>query len=206
MFLEDMVEYQRDRVTFGVFQKLVVKLYKALLFKLSNQKDKLEWQLILIADCLRIIGLCRLAYRMASKVHTSTSSVKNKFWSTHVSGMALQYSGDMIGAEKAFLKSQDFACELSLSFSLQHLGKLNVEVGNYKLAEQQFIEALVIREKLKRADPKSGRIPPELEHLSYREVVVNPCRIFYKQDGDKVFILFVMRAERDLRKFLLSKQ
>ncbi|GAK19535.1 tetratricopeptide repeat protein [Vibrio alginolyticus] len=89
---------------------------------------------------------------MASKVHTSTSSVKNKFWSTHVSGMALQYSGDMIGAEKAFLKSQDFACELSLSFSLQHLGKLNVEVGNYKLAEQQFIEALAIREKLKRAD------------------------------------------------------
>ncbi|MCU8501540.1 type II toxin-antitoxin system RelE/ParE family toxin, partial [Vibrio vulnificus] len=49
-------------------------------------------------------------------------------------------------------------------------------------------------------------IPPELEHLSYREVVVNPCRVFYKQDDDKVFILFVMRAERDLRKFLLSKQ
>ncbi|ELC3210410.1 type II toxin-antitoxin system RelE/ParE family toxin, partial [Vibrio parahaemolyticus] len=24
--------------------------------------------------------------------------------------------------------------------------------------------------------------------------------------GDKVFILFVMRAERDLRKFLLNKQ
>ncbi|MDG2642944.1 hypothetical protein P7M58_26010, partial [Vibrio parahaemolyticus] len=63
-----MVEYQRDRVTFGVFQKLVVKLYKAVLFKLSNQKEKLEWQLILIADCLRIIGLCRLAYWMASKV------------------------------------------------------------------------------------------------------------------------------------------
>ncbi len=79
MFLEDMVEYQRDRVTFSVFQKLVVKLYKALVFKLSNKKEKLEWQLILIADCLRIIGLCRLAYRMASKVHTSTSSVKNKF-------------------------------------------------------------------------------------------------------------------------------
>jgi toxin ParE1/3/4 len=54
--------------------------------------------------------------------------------------------------------------------------------------------------------PESGRIPPELEHLSYLEVVVNPCRVFYKQDGDKVFILFVMRAERDLRKFLLSKQ
>ena len=54
--------------------------------------------------------------------------------------------------------------------------------------------------------PQSGRLPPELEHLNYREVVVNPCRVFYKQDGDKVYILFVMRAERDLRRFLLSKQ
>jgi len=54
--------------------------------------------------------------------------------------------------------------------------------------------------------PESGRLPPELEHFNYREVVVNPCRVFYKQEGDKVYILFVMRAERDLRRFLLSKQ
>lgn len=54
--------------------------------------------------------------------------------------------------------------------------------------------------------PESDRTPPELEHLNYREVVINPCRIFYKQDGNKVFILFVMREERDLRKFLLSRQ
>ncbi|MEZ9553540.1 type II toxin-antitoxin system RelE/ParE family toxin [Vibrio splendidus] len=54
--------------------------------------------------------------------------------------------------------------------------------------------------------PESGRLPPELELLNYREVVVNPCRIFYKQEADKVYILFVMRAERDLRRFLLSKQ
>ncbi|MDC5720957.1 type II toxin-antitoxin system RelE/ParE family toxin [Vibrio europaeus] len=54
--------------------------------------------------------------------------------------------------------------------------------------------------------PDSGRLPPELEHLNYREVVVNPCRVFYKLEGDKVYILFVMRSERDLRRFLLSKQ
>lgn len=35
---------------------------------------------------------------------------------------------------------------------------------------------------------------------------LNPCRVFYKQMGDKVCILSVMRAERDLRRFLLSKQ
>ncbi|MCC4798214.1 plasmid stabilization protein [Enterovibrio norvegicus] len=53
--------------------------------------------------------------------------------------------------------------------------------------------------------PESGRVPPELPHLNYREVVVSPCRVFYKQEADTVFILYVMREERELRKFLLSK-
>ncbi|MEZ8028940.1 plasmid stabilization protein [Enterovibrio norvegicus] len=53
--------------------------------------------------------------------------------------------------------------------------------------------------------PESGRVPHELPHLNYREVVVSPCRVFYKQEADTVFILYVMREERELRKFLLSK-
>ncbi|QDG35113.1 type II toxin-antitoxin system RelE/ParE family toxin [Alteromonas mediterranea] len=53
---------------------------------------------------------------------------------------------------------------------------------------------------------ESGRVPPELEHLNCREVVVNPCRVFYKYDDEKVRILFVMRAERDLRRLMLTKQ
>ncbi|MEZ8143767.1 type II toxin-antitoxin system RelE/ParE family toxin [Enterovibrio sp. FF113] len=53
--------------------------------------------------------------------------------------------------------------------------------------------------------PESGRTPPELPHLNYREVVVSPCRVFYKQEAETVFILYVMREERELRKFLLSK-
>ncbi len=51
--------------------------------------------------------------------------------------------------------------------------------------------------------PESGKKPLELNKLNYREVIVNPCRIFYKIEGDKVFILHVMRQERDLRKFIL---
>jgi len=65
---------------------------------------------------------------------------------------------------------------------------------------------LLVIQKLKIACPESGRIPPELEHLNYREVVASPCRIFYKLEADKVFILYVMREERDLRKFLLSNK
>ena len=52
--------------------------------------------------------------------------------------------------------------------------------------------------------PESGKTPIELSNLNYREVIVNPCRIFYKIDNDKIFILHIMRQERDLRKFLLQ--
>ncbi len=52
--------------------------------------------------------------------------------------------------------------------------------------------------------PESGKRPKELVNLNYREVNVNPCRIFYKFDSDKVYILHVMRQERDLRRFLLQ--
>ena len=51
--------------------------------------------------------------------------------------------------------------------------------------------------------PESGKKPIELSNLNYREMVVNPCRVFYKVENDKVYILHVMRQERELRKFLL---
>jgi len=52
--------------------------------------------------------------------------------------------------------------------------------------------------------PKSGRKPPELKKTRYSEVVVGPCRIFYREDQDIVYILYVMRSERKLRKYLLE--
>lgn len=73
------------------------------------------------------------------------------------------------------------------------------------VAAKQLVKTIFTKVERLKDFPESGRIPPELSHLSYREVIVNPCRIFYKQDGDSVYILFVKRSERDLRKFLLSK-
>ncbi|MDW6002842.1 type II toxin-antitoxin system RelE/ParE family toxin [Vibrio mangrovi] len=74
------------------------------------------------------------------------------------------------------------------------------------VAAKQLVQTVFTKVERLEAFPESGRIPPEIEHLSYREIVVGPCRIFYKQDNDRVYILFVLRAERDLRKFLLNKQ
>ena len=54
--------------------------------------------------------------------------------------------------------------------------------------------------------PKSGRKPPELEDSRYLEVVLNPCRIFYRIENDIVIILYVMRSERKLRNYLLEEK
>ena len=52
--------------------------------------------------------------------------------------------------------------------------------------------------------PQSGRIPPELPNSVYREVVVTPCRIFYREEEKRVLVLYVMREERQLRAFMLG--
>lgn len=48
--------------------------------------------------------------------------------------------------------------------------------------------------------PESGSRPQELRKSRYRQIVEPPCRVFYRYDGHKVFILHVMRSERLLRK------
>ena len=52
--------------------------------------------------------------------------------------------------------------------------------------------------------PESGKKSSELPKTNYREVIVGPCRIFYRVEGKKAFILYVMRGERELRQFILA--
>lgn len=54
--------------------------------------------------------------------------------------------------------------------------------------------------------PNSGKRPPKLPRTPYREVVVVPCRIFYRVEYESVFLLHVMRAERLLHRFMLDER
>ena len=47
--------------------------------------------------------------------------------------------------------------------------------------------------------PDSGSKPRELRDGRYRQIVEPPCRIFYRRDGETVYVLYVMRGERKLR-------
>ena len=47
--------------------------------------------------------------------------------------------------------------------------------------------------------PQSGSVPRELRRSRYRQIVEPPCRVFYRCDGERVFILHVIRGEKQLR-------
>lgn len=54
--------------------------------------------------------------------------------------------------------------------------------------------------------PDSGSKPQELKGWRYRQIVEPPCRIFYRHEAGRVFILYVMRGERLLRAGILSSR
>ena len=50
------------------------------------------------------------------------------------------------------------------------------------------------------AHPESGSRPSELGRSTrYRHIVEPLCRVFYRYDGSRVFVVHVMRTERLLR-------
>lgn len=83
------------------------------------------------------------------------------------------------------------------------------EIAEYIALDKPSAAKNLVKEIFKSVEhlkqfPKAGRCPPELPESSYRELIVGPCRIFYRIEKKKVFILYVMRSERELRKFLLE--
>lgn len=71
-------------------------------------------------------------------------------------------------------------------------------------AASQLVKAVFDKTKRLEDFPQSGRTPPELPNSVYRDLVAPPCRIFYREDGKQVLIIYVMREERQLRAYILG--
>lgn len=84
------------------------------------------------------------------------------------------------------------------------------EIAQYIALDKPKAAGALVKKLIKSVErlkqfPESGKNPPELPHKSrYREIIIGPCRIFYREDKNKVFTLHVMRSERVLRQFMLS--
>ncbi len=73
-------------------------------------------------------------------------------------------------------------------------------------AASHFVEKVLRGAERLEAHPRSGKRPAELADTPYREIVVAPCRIFYRVEKDDVYILYIMRSERLLRPYLLHQR
>jgi plasmid stabilization system protein ParE len=73
-------------------------------------------------------------------------------------------------------------------------------------AARGLVQRIFKRVEQLAAHPDSGSVPAELRGGRYRQLVESPCRVFYRHDGGRVYVLHVMRVERQLRKAVLSKR
>jgi len=54
--------------------------------------------------------------------------------------------------------------------------------------------------------PMSGSRPKELRTSRYRQIVEPPCRVFYRYDGKRAYVLYVMRGEMRFRRSRLVER
>jgi toxin ParE1/3/4 len=73
-------------------------------------------------------------------------------------------------------------------------------------AAQRYIQKVFTAVERLSQFPKSGSIPSEISKLPYRQIVIPPCRVFYRYDKNYVFIIFVMRSEQNLQQDVLTEK
>jgi toxin ParE1/3/4 len=66
-------------------------------------------------------------------------------------------------------------------------------------AANRFVQRVFDQVEQLASLPKSGSIPNELNGTPYRQLVIPPVRIFYREQDDTVFIIYIMRGERFFR-------
>jgi toxin ParE1/3/4 len=63
-------------------------------------------------------------------------------------------------------------------------------------AARKLVARLFEKAELLKQFPKLGTCPPELKGMTYRQIIVSPCRVFYKIDSKRIYILHVIRGEQ----------
>jgi len=76
-----------------------------------------------------------------------------------------------------------------------------VALDKPKAAHQLVQQVLAAVGRLRRF-PQMGSLPVELRGLPYRQLVVPPCRIFYRVEKKVVYIVHILRGEQLVRREL----
>lgn len=64
------------------------------------------------------------------------------------------------------------------------------------VAARRLVKRVFSKAELLQDFPEMCPVPHDLADSGYRHLVVKPLRIFYRVEGEDVFLVYVMRAER----------
>ena len=67
-------------------------------------------------------------------------------------------------------------------------------------AARQLVRKVLDTVRRLRRFPRMGGTPPELSGLPYRQLVVPPCRIFYRIEDKVIYVVHVLRGEQFIRR------
>ena len=73
------------------------------------------------------------------------------------------------------------------------------------VAAQRLVQKVFSSVEILQSFPKMGLCPPELANSPYRQLVIIPCRIFYRIEKNVVYILHAMRGEQLFRARLIEE-
>jgi toxin ParE1/3/4 len=78
------------------------------------------------------------------------------------------------------------------------------DIGEYIALDNPEAAKRLIKKVFEATDrlenfPRSGKKIPEFPSLSHRELVIPPCRVFYRIEGSVAWIIHVTRSERIIR-------
>ena len=85
------------------------------------------------------------------------------------------------------------------------------EVADYVSLDNPEAAKQLVRKTFKRVEqlthhPKSGKSVEELKGSIYRELVLPPCRIFYREENDSIYIIHIIREEQTLHIDILKSR
>ncbi len=73
-------------------------------------------------------------------------------------------------------------------------------------AARRLVQRVFRHVELLECLPNLGSKPREIKGSRYRQIIEAPCRIFYRHEENRVYVLYVMRGERKLRTRILSSR
>lgn len=74
------------------------------------------------------------------------------------------------------------------------------------LAARQLVGRVMAHVSQLEAQPLSGPKLPDLRALRYRQIVESPCRVIYRHEKGRVYILYLVRGERLLSRALVTSR